>query len=77
MADEFYRQVTAEHFQKATTGAAQKTAQQGPETARTEPQAPEAPVQNPRDLQPLASGYQDMINQVLGAPGFEPGTEAL
>ena len=77
VADEFYRQVTDEHFLRATSGAAQNPAQQLHEMPRNQSQPDRPPARKPLEMQAVASGCDDVRNVKLGAAGFEPATEAL
>ncbi len=80
VADEFYRQVTDEHFQRAKVGvasAAQNPAQSVHEMGRNRSQGKMADVRNMLELQGFAKIRGRMQNAVLGDTGFEPVTPSV
>ena len=72
VADECYRQVTAEHFQKATAGAAHKAAQQAPVLARKPSQPLTSGTPKVPGTPRLANTYENLQESKVGAVGFEP-----
>jgi integrase len=75
IADEFYRQVTDEHFQRAS--AAQNPAQQASESAGMERKPDGAKGGKELVFPALSAPCGFLLNQEVGAPGFEPGTKGL
>ena len=80
VADEFYRQTTDEHFQRAIGGtekAARQTAQSPHVSPRQAVQPPDATPQNTPELQGVTKQDEKGPIILMGAAGFEPATERL
>ncbi len=75
VADAFYRQVTDDHFARAS--AAQNPAQYDAESSRMEHEAVGAEMQNRPEIQSDSASYDTLPNTELGAAGFEPATKGL
>lgn len=85
VADEFYRSVTDDHFQRATAAApeaAQNPAQQTREMARKSGKPESDDMQKPREIQGFARDCAKLRTEGLGAAGIEqsqelPGNEGI
>jgi integrase len=77
VANEFYRQVTDEHFAKAQDGAAQIPAQYAAESGSMRKKADAAALQKPLVLLGDSALYGVARNGAVGHEGFEPPTSSM
>ena len=76
IADEFYRQVTDEHFTRAVS-AAQNPAQYPAESRGKGSQAADEESAESTELQLITDDYCLLHNDLMGDEGFEPPTSAV
>lgn len=77
VANEFYRQVTDDHFAKALSSAAQKAAQQAAESGGIAKKSERVEPRNHRVLQRDSTPCKLVLTGVVGDEGFEPPTPCV
>jgi integrase len=80
IADEFYRTVTDQHFERAVADApeaAQNPAQQPPVMGRNGPERRSGASQEPPELQTVASSCEEFLDDLVGVTGLEPVTSSV